>query len=90
MWGHRTGGQKHAGELQWKVTLSWQASKGFRRERLNVSEDARMEPREEEINRVNAPCDPTLRQDYWLGRPGGVRAEAGPALAGKMLVQRKV
>lgn len=23
VWGHRTGGQKHAGELQWKVTMSW-------------------------------------------------------------------
>lgn len=55
-----------------------------------MSEDTRMEPREEEINRGNARCNPTLRHDYWLGRPGGVRAEAGPALAGKMLVQRKV
>lgn len=59
---------------------------GFRRERQNVSKDTGMEPSEEDINRTNSPCDPTMCHDCWLGRPGGVRAEAVPALAGKMLV----
>ena len=62
---------------------------GFRRERPNMSKATGMEPSEEEINRGNSPRDPTLRQDCWLGRSGGVRAEVVPALAGKMLVRRK-